>query len=409
MKSYAAIGSLVIGLVCHVGILSGAGDWLQFRGADGRSVVADGTARTEWSLDQKLAWRVKLPGRAVNGVIVVQGNVIATSSSGLAQDRLHVWSIDEQSGQVAWRRTFYATGRTACHPLSAVAAATPASDGQSIYALFSSNDLVCLDLAGNVRWIRSLEREFPSAFDDRGLASSPLVVKGTVVLQIACQGDSIALGIDADTGANRWKRELSRATAWSSPTAMRVGDGDLALIQSADALMAIEPVSGELVWSLKQQGNLIPSLAVDGKTIFLPAAGLTAWQLEHGTAEPSQVWSEPRLAPGSSSPVAHDGKVYIIRGPNVLTCGTANEGKSSWQLRLKGTRIWATPLLIGQQLYVVNDAGLVQVVDVSTDPPKLVAENDFAEEMLGSPAYANGALFWRGVSHVFKVSAPTES
>ena len=59
--------------------------------------------------------------------------------------------------------------------------------------------------------------------------------------------------------------------------------------------------------------------------------------------------------------------------------------------------------------YVVNDAGMTQVVDVSGENGIVVSENDLAEEMLGSPAYANGAIFLRGVTHVFKVTEKTQS
>jgi len=37
-----------------------------------------------------------------------------------------------------------------CHEKTAVAAPTPASDGERIYALYSSNDVACFDLEGNL-------------------------------------------------------------------------------------------------------------------------------------------------------------------------------------------------------------------------------------------------------------------
>lgn len=396
-----ASGLLIVLLVSS---LAKASDWTQFRGADGRSVVLDAEAPTEWGPEKNLAWKVEMPGRAVNGVIVVQGNVIATSSSGPKQDRLHVWCLDEASGKVKWKRNFFASGRSICHPLSAMAAPTPASDGQRIFALFATNDLICLDLEGNIQWIRALQLDYPSAFDDRGLASSPLVVGGTVIVQIACQGDSIALGLDATNGADRWKKELAQATSWATPAPIQIDGQSYAVVQSADQVEIVEPVSGESVWSYAAPGNLIPSPTVEQDTIYLPSSGLTTLRFERGQKEPTILWKEAQLGPGSGSAVIADNRVYVIRGSNVLTCGDATTGEKIWQKRLKGSRMWATPVLLGKHLYVVNVEGLVQVIDVSGEEGKLVAENDLGEEILGSPAYANGAIYWRGVNHIFKVA-----
>jgi outer membrane protein assembly factor BamB len=379
-------------------------DFLQFRGADGRNVIPSGKAPTEWSVDENLAWKVELPGRAVNGVIVVDGQVIATSSSGHLQDQLHIWSLDEATGQPNWKRTIYSTGRAFCHPLSSMAAPTPASDGKSIFALFATNDLVCFDLQGNLLWTRALGLDFPGAFDDRGLASSPVVVDGIVIVQVACQGDSFVMGIDAETGQTKWRQELPRVTAWTSPTPFVMQGKNLVLIHSAKDFQAIEPATGESHWQVEARGALIPSPTATDNSIFLASAGLTRLSVDVNSSSPTKEWSEQKLAASSSCPIVSRDHLYLIRGNNILTCGDTENGDVVWQLRLKASKIWATPLLIGDRLYVVNDAGMTQVVDISGAEGRVVSENDLAEEMLGSPAYANGAIYLRGVSHVFKVA-----
>ena len=89
---------------------------------------------------------------------------------------------------IDWERQFWATGRTMCHPTSSVAANTPSSDGKRIYAFFSSNDLACLDLAGNLLWYRGLTHDFPTAVNDVGMSASPIVLGDTVVVQVENKG-----------------------------------------------------------------------------------------------------------------------------------------------------------------------------------------------------------------------------
>ena len=125
-----AAAGLLIGAVAP----AVAGDWLGFHGNDG-SGVAQTPIRRTWTADEGIAWKVDLPGRSVASPIVVGDLVVATASSGPKQDQLHIVAVDRETGEFRWERIFQATGRTLCHPTSAVAACTPASDGERIVAL----------------------------------------------------------------------------------------------------------------------------------------------------------------------------------------------------------------------------------------------------------------------------------
>ena len=160
-------------------------------------------AKDEAGIEHNVAWKTAIPGRGVSSPILVAGKVIVTAASGFNQDRLHVLCIDAKTGAIDWERQFWATGRTLCHPTSSVAANTPSSDGKRIYAFFSSNDLACLDLDGNLLWYRGLTHDFPTAANDVGMSASPLVLGDTVVVQVENKGDSFAAGLDAETGESR--------------------------------------------------------------------------------------------------------------------------------------------------------------------------------------------------------------
>jgi outer membrane protein assembly factor BamB len=311
--------------------------------------------------------------------------------------------LDAKTGKVRWKRSFWATGRTMCHPLTSMAAPTPASDGKRIFAFFASNDLFCLDLQGNVLWMRGLGLEFPYAIDDRGLASSPVVVSGSVVVQIECQGESFAAALDAESGATRWRLDLSKTTNWASPLIVRWNEADHVLIQSAERLLLLEPERGEIRWEHAARGSLIPSPTIAQGRVFLPAAGLTVIGLPDADGKAEVVWEDSRLGPQSASPIVGLGKVFVVRSPNILVCGDAESGEVLWRERLKGERFWATPVLVGNHLCLPNSDGVVFVVDVSGEKPRVISEYDFGEEMLGSPAADGNALYFRSVGAVWKV------
>ena len=105
---------------------------------------------------------------------------------------------------------------------------------------------------------------------------------------------------------------------------------------------------------------------------------------------------------GSASPVVHDGRAYALKRPAILVCGDLADGRVLWQLRLKGP-VWATPVLADGHAYVVNHPGLVQVVRLG-DEGELVGTGQIDPGILASPAVADGAIYFRSDTHLWKVA-----
>ena len=51
----------------------------------------------------------------------------------------------------------------------------------------------------------------------------------------------------------------------------------------------------------------------------------------------------------------------------------------------------------------MNDQGLVRVVKLG-EQGELVGENDLGEPILGSPAVADGAIYFRSDAHLWKIA-----
>ncbi len=141
-------------------------DWPKFRGGSSNAVELDADLPVEFdgATGKNVAWKVSIPGRSVGGAIVVGNQVITTASDGMDERRVRLLSYDVETGMQNWVQEFVARGRPYCHPTSANAAPTPTSDGKRVYAFYSSNDLACVDLDGNLVWYRSLTSDFVKAF-----------------------------------------------------------------------------------------------------------------------------------------------------------------------------------------------------------------------------------------------------
>ena len=380
-----------------------AADWLQFRGEGNRGVAENERLPTKFGPDEKVAWKAALPGKAACGPIVIGDRVVVTAASGpVVQDRLHVLCLDAKTGQQLWQRQFWATGRPHHHPMSSNAAPTPASDGKRIFAFYSSNDVVCLDLDGNLLWYRGLGHDYPNTGNDIGMSASPLVVEGTVVVQVECQGDSFAAGLDTATGENRWRINRPHAPNWVSPAALRRADGtQVVLLQAADGLTAHEPKTGKQLWKYEADCSSIPSPTTAGDRIFLPAAGMTVLEAPANSSAPSLLWDSNKLAPGNASPVIDGERLYVLSRAGVLAAADAKTGDVKWQTRLKGT-FWATPVVAGGHAYCANQDGECLVVQLG-EKGEIVHTAAFGEPFLGTPAIAGGALYLRGEKHLWKI------
>ncbi len=403
--------SLLLVVLLGMGDMA-AGDWPMFRGPGGRSVGGDDDLPQEWSISEgtNVAWTADLPGRGVSGPIVVDGKVFVTASSGPQRDRLHVLAFNSETGKQLWHRQFWATGKSMCHETSANAAPTPASDGERIFAFYSSNDLIALDLDGNLQWIRGLELDYPGAGNALGMSSSPVVVGDVVVVQSEAQGNSFVAAIDRATGETLWDLKRPEASNWCSPIAVdaeyTIDKQPAVILQSGEGIGLHRADNGETLLQIATECESIPSLTFD-KYLYAPSNGIQVYDILSAGLEDKDkpVWQESKLQPGSPSPVVVDDQIFVINRSGVLTCGSTASKEVKWKVRLGG-RFWATPVLVGKHLYCINADGKSFVVSLNEDGSKgeIVGENEFGEEILGSPAVADDGLFVRSHAHLWKIA-----
>jgi outer membrane protein assembly factor BamB len=378
-------------------------DWLNFRGPDASGFDASITDLPLELSEKTQAWKTPLPGRGLSSPLIIGERVFLTAASGPEQKQLHILCFDAGEGSLIWERRFWATGRTMAHKKTNVAAPTPASDGERIYALFSSNDLICLDLNGKVLWIRGLTLDYPNASNSLGMASSPLVVGDTLVAQIENDSESFAAGFDLRTGANRWKIDRPKSANWTSPISLRLGGEAVVALQSGDGIVGMVPATGSPIFRFPGDAATIPSSASSGDHLIVPANGLTAVRLSADGADPAPLWKEANNRPGTASPLVIGDKVYVINNAGVMACSSLVSGERIWRARLEGGAFSASPVAGNNgHLYVCNEDGVLQAVDLRGTEGKVVSSIALGESILGTPSLSQGAIYVRGDGHLWK-------
>ena len=379
-------------------------DWLQFRGNDHRGISLKSETPTNLSKNN-IAWKTPLPGRGLSSPIVIGNRVFLTASSTTDQSRLHVICANKDNGEIEWERQFWATGRTICHEKTCVAAPTPVSDGKNIYALYSSNDLICLDLDGNLKWIRGLMQDYPNASNSLGLASSPIIVDETLIVQIENDSDSFVSGINLKDGSNIWKLARTKKANWTSP--IRLNDKEVA-VQGSEGITCVSAKSGTVQWSFNEGASTIPSsvTSADSAILYVPSNGITAIKPRKDNNTPEIVWQESQLRPGTSSPIIVGDNIYIINRAGVLNAAKKDTGERLWRLRLEGS-FSGSPVSSNGHIYVASERkGVFQSIDINGKEGMLRGSIELGETILGTPAIANNSIFFRSDGHLWKISNP---
>jgi outer membrane protein assembly factor BamB len=334
--------------------------------------------------------------------VVAGRRAFVTASSGFNQDRLHVLCIDTATGKKLWERQFWATGNTLCHPKTAMAAPTPVTDGQRVFALFACGDVVALDRDGNLLWVRSLARDYPPISNNVGMAASPVLWKDTLLLPMENAGVSFAAALDARTGQNRWKVERLRDINWVTPVVVeREGKAEV-LFQTKEEITAYDVDTGAKRWEYKGGLSPVASPCVTPDGLLLVAGG-DFYGLKPGASgkEPEVAWKSTKLKTNYTSAVFHQNRVYGVNNANILNGIDVATGDQVSQVRLKGP-FWASPLIAEGRLYITNEKGLTSVVQLSNEPTVL-STNDIGEDVTATPAIAEGAIFIRTDGHLWCV------
>lgn len=387
MKTFSILAfSLCLTSLAHA-------DWPQFRGPNASAVSTE--AKTPGD-DLKVAWSADLPGRGLSAPIVVGDRVFVTCSSGPGQETLHVFCFNAADGSKRWERVMRTTGRTMTHNKTCVAANTPCSDGDHVFALFSSNDLFAFDLDGKLLWLRGLTFDYPNASNSLGMSQSPVVVDGTLVVQSENDSESFAAGLDVATGRNKWKLERPKAANWSSATVWK----NVVALQSSKGILAVEPATGKTVWDYSDGASTIPSSVGTGEALFAVSHGITALAPEKGAV--TQLWRNEKLNPGTASPLVLGDSLYVVNGAGVLIKASLKNGDEAWKLRLKGP-FSGSPVAAGKRLYIVNERGIFQVIDPEAPQGKVLKEIELKETVLTTPAISGGAIYLRSDAKLWKL------
>jgi len=112
-------------------------------------------------------------------------------------------------------------------------------------------------------------------------------------------------------------------------------------------------------------------------------------------------WEGRRGIPEAASPLGHGGRLYLLRDGGVLTCLEASTGRELFQGRIGAPGQYvASPVAAGDKIVVASVPGVVTVIQAG-GKMKVLARNDFHEEIFATPAIADDRIYLRTAGHLY--------
>ena len=373
-------------------------DWFQWRGPnrDGKSGET-GLLKTWPAQGPPAAWRTTGAGIGYSSFSASGGRIYTLG--GRSQQEL-VIALDAGSGKRVWETPI---GALFFNDRGNGPRGTPTIDGDRIYALGGSGDLVCLDAkTGKPVWSKNVLREFGGSNITWGLSESPLIVNDRVLVQAGGSNASI-VALNKTNGAVLWRQHSDEA-GYSSAVVAQVGGTQQAVFFTAERALGVSVRDGRELWSYDRVANRTANIAtpvVAGNRVFLSSDyGTGAALLELSASGAREVYFTREMRNHHSTSVLVGEHLYGFSS-SILTAMQLADGTVAWRDRSvgKGSLIYAD-----ERLYLFSENG---VVGLAEPAPQGYKEHGRFRIEAGSlptwshPIITNGKLILRDQDNVY--------
>jgi outer membrane protein assembly factor BamB len=382
--------------------------WPRFRGSNGSGISLATNLPVRWA-EGDIRWKTELPGKGHSSPVVWKERVFVTSGDIANADR-YILCLACADGSRMWQKK-YASSTFPQNRENSFATSTPAVDSNGVYMSWTTPEAItvtALTLDGREKWVSNL-----GPFKGRhGSGASPVVYNELVWINNDQDGPSSLIALKADSGAVRYKIErLTDKVSYGTPCLWQeAGHPDqLIFAASSHGLTSINPLNGAINWDCTNLfAARVVSSPISGDGLVICSSGeggvgrrLVALSPPDGTHASKIVYEFKTGIPNVPTPLAKDGRLYILCDNGLLRCMRAATGEAIWQERLPA-RFYASPVWAENRLYLTSKAGEVFVI-AAADKYQLLAQNTLGEPSFATPAAANGSLFFRTESSLLAI------
>ena len=391
------------------GVLVIAQDWPQFRGPGGQGLSTERGLPLEWSESKNVAWKVPVPGRGWSSPVVAGGRVWLTTATAVKKDTsLRLLAFEVETGKPALDvEVFRLHDAELLNAKNSHASPTPIVDGDRIYVHFGAEGTAALSTAGEILWKTRLPYQ-----SQHGNGGSPELAGDLLIINCDGFDENFVVALDTRTGKTRWRtnRPQPSSQAYSTPLAIHAADRDQIVSVGAFNAVAYDPQNGREIWhvSYPEGFSNVPRPVYGAGLVFIttgfqqPSILAIRPDGKGDVTKTHVAWRLSRGAPLTPSPLIAGDELYVVTDNGIASCLDARTGAVHWQQRL-GNSFSASPVFADGRIYFLDEDGRTIVIKPGTTFEPLAA-NLLDGPALASMAVAAHSFFIRTATHLYKIT-----
>jgi outer membrane protein assembly factor BamB len=293
------------------------------------------------------------------------------------------------------------------------------TDGERVYAYFGTVGLFCFDMDGNEVWAKKM-KSYKTA-NGWGTAASPVLYKGRLYIQNDNQEASFLLALDAKTGKEIWKVDREEKSNWATPFVWE-NEKRTEIVTAGKNRVRSYDLDGKLLWELKGMSSIvIPTPFARHGLLFISSGYVMdmmrpAYAIRPGakgdislkpeeTSNEFIAWYNKQIAPYNPTPIVVGDYLYILLDRGALACYDARTGKMIYdkqRLSPNASAFTASPWSYDGKIFCLSEDGDTFVVQAGPEF-KVLRKNSLEEMCMATPAIANGSLFIRTATKIYRI------
>jgi len=421
-----------------------ADNWPQFRGPTGDGIATAENVPLDFGEESNIAWKTDLPGRgwsspifdgeafwlttAIEKFPTEEERIELFKKQGVEEKKfkqlqvassieLTVLKVDPNSGEILLERPLQSVPNPeAIHSLNSYASPTPVLSGDLVIAHFGSFGTYALDhKTEKVVWERKIKIDHSV-----GPGSSPFIADNLLILICDGTDQQFVTALQVSTGETVWRtdRPAMRAPkgdqkkAYCTPILIKDRAGrDQLICMGAQWLISYEPKTGKEIWRFDHGSgfSVVPRPVFSDKhqLVYISTGfgkpKLMAIRVDGSgdiTKQDKVAWEDPKRIPAKPSPLLVGDELYLISDGGVGSCFDAATGILHWNERIDGNYS-ASPLFADGKIYLGNQEGTVTVF-APKKTYREMAKNQIAGSIMASPIALDGALILRSDTALYR-------
>jgi outer membrane protein assembly factor BamB len=427
---------LLVSVLALPAVFAGSDDWPNWRGpANGVSPLKN--LPIEWNAEKNIAWRVDVAGKGHSSPSIwgnriflttditgdqipnkaipkhlIRGGMPFRNPDSCCADRKHTLKVlcfDASNGKQIWERiVFDGEVYDEVHRTADYATTTVTTDGKFAYANFGAEGFFKLDNDGKILWKCDLGK-----IDTVGLGygPSPVLFEDKLIV-LADQDDghnSFIAAVSTADGKIVWKTPRKIANTWTTPVLVKIGGETQVVVSAGEKVMAYDPRTGKELWSADGPGGNVVHTPVFGADLLFATVGYPikkseAIRLNPAAGEDRIAWSYTKGTSYIPSPLLYGDNLYLMTDSGIVTCLNAKTGEPKYEAKRvpKPGRFTSALVAFDGKILMTSEDGDTYVIKAGPEF-EILATNSIGEGVVASLALAGDSIYIRSTKSLFRI------